>query len=216
MKNIFLLGILLFSISSCSSDTSNTILDEKENVSISIGYTLLQSGSMSRSSYADFYNKYIDTRKLTPTTYSISFKNKETGDSIIANGYWNENDFFTLREGVYEVSGISYPANSHKKGTAEYIAQDTVSLYFKEDILVQKDINHIVLNAKYDCFMILFQMDNIKNIYFSKDVNPLVEAYSIDDIYYMFFRDKRHIDNYGNVFKSPLYTEGQYNIRTLA
>ena len=93
-KNV-LIAILLILACSCSSEKEEQT-EEKQDVSLTIGYTLLNSGSMTRNTYSDFYNKYIDSRELTPYSYSISFKNIESGDSLVVKGMWNNRDFFTL------------------------------------------------------------------------------------------------------------------------
>lgn len=208
-KNVFI-AILLILACSCSSEKDEQT-EEKQDVSLTIGYTLVSSGSMTRSTYSDFYNKYIDSRKLTPYSYSISFKNLESGDSLIINGMWSNKDFFSLREGTYEIKGTSYPINSLKAGYAEYIAQDTVSLYFNEKMEITKNMNDIMLKANYDCFMLLFDNANIEDIYLRQDMNPKVNAYQLDNVFYMFIRDKKLLDEICTVHETPLYVKRNNN-----
>lgn len=203
IKNI-LSTMLLILVYSCSSGKEEQ-MEDKQDVSLTIGYTLVNSGSMARSTYSDFFNKYIDSRKLTPYSYSISFKNLENGDSLVINGIWNNKDFFSLREGLYEVKGISYPINSLKAGYAEYIAQDTLSLCFNEKMEITKKMNNIVLKAKYDCFMILLDNANIEAVYLRQDMTPKVNAYHLDNTFYMFVRDKKLLDEICTTHKTPLY-----------
>lgn len=208
-KNV-LIAILLILACSCSSEKEEQT-EEKQDVSLTIGYTLLNSGSMTRNIYSDFYNKYIDSRELTPYSYSISFKNIESGDSLVVKGMWNNRDFFTLREGNYEVKGISYPINSLKAGYAEYIAQDTVSLCFNEKIEITKNMSNIVLKANYDCFMILFDNANIEDVYLRQDMSPKVNAYQLGNVFYMFIRDKKLLDETCTIQETPLYVKKKDN-----
>lgn len=204
MKKILfaLFGVLLYS---CSSDEKEEPTEGIQDVSVTLSYTLANSGSMTRSTYSDFYNKYIETRLLTPSSYSISFKNIENGDSIVINGKWKNKNFFVLREGTYSVKGVSYPSNSVKPGFAEYIVQDTVSLCFDEKIEITKNMSNLSLKAKYDCFMLLFDNDDIDLIYYDQSINPKINSYKINNIFYMFVRNKKLIDDLGKVFNSPLY-----------
>lgn len=206
MNRNVLTTILLVLVCSCSSEKEGP-MKEKQDVSLTIGYTLINSGSMTKSTYSDFYDKYINSRVLTPCSYSISFKNIESGDSLVVNGLWENKDFFTLKEGNYEVKGTSYPMNSSKVGYKEYIVQDTVSLCFNEKMKITKDMNNLLLKANYDCCMILFDNANIKDIYLRKDMTPKVNAYKLDNVLYLFIRDKKILDEVCTELKTPLYIE---------
>lgn len=209
MKNLLLILLVLMFLS-CSSDNEvQNNLKNDEKVEFSLNYTLLKEGSMTKTtdSYSVFYNKYIETRRLTPQQYKISFKSIENGDSLVVQGYWENKDFIKLKEGKYEVRGISYPANSTQKGTAQYIAQDTVSLSFDEIVTITKEMYNLTLKANYNCLMLLFNNTNIEDIYIDKKITPKVNAYKLDDIFYMFIRDKKLIDDICTVHESPLYIQ---------
>ena len=88
MKKIASLLLLALCLVSCSNQEEPTI---QEEVNLDLDFTFVESGSMARSTgaevYNDFYEKYIKTKVLTPTTYSLTFKHKETGARSTINGY---------------------------------------------------------------------------------------------------------------------------------
>lgn len=208
MKNLSLSFLFILLFFSCSSDDEIiNIPNDNEEVEILLNYTLLKEGSMTKSMdlYSDFYNKYIETRKLTPRQYEISFKKMDESDSLVVKGYWENKDFIKLKEGKYKVKGISYPINSTKKGTAQYIAQDTVSLSFDEVVTITKDMDNLTLKANYNCFMLLFDNQNISDVFFDKKIHPNISAYKLDNVFYMFVRNKKTLDDICIVHGSPLY-----------
>lgn len=216
-EKITFILLLFFTLHSCTQNEE--INQSLEEVTLKLGYDFFESGNMTRSGnelYAEFFNKYIKTKKFTPRIYELSFKNITNGDSLVVRGNWENNDFLSLSKGTYKIKGISYPISSLKAGTARYIAQDTVSLCFDETIEVVENMNNLILKASYDCFMLMFDRDNFKKIIFGdEDMHPVVSAYEIDDIYYMFFRDKKIIDDISTTFSSLNCTRNDGNITEL-
>lgn len=73
MKKILLLMMTTLAITGCSNEEQDNLVPEE--VTVNIDYDFWESGSMSRSGvdlYTNFYNKYVKTKLLTPTTYSLS------------------------------------------------------------------------------------------------------------------------------------------------
>ena len=171
MKKMFSLMLLVitsvFCFTSCSNEEDVYIPQEVE---FTLDYTFIESGSMTRATGADvyneFYEKYIKTKQLTPTTYSLTFKNKETGAIATINGYWDKKDAIRLIEGEYEVIGMSSPKISVKGSPS-----DTVSISFNETIYITKDMSNLTLTAIYDSYLLLFDANNCTKCRFFHDNN---------------------------------------------
>lgn len=148
---------------SCSNDEEYRATQE---VDLTLDYTFVESGSMTKATgesvYNDFYEKYIKSKQLTPTTYSLTFTNKETGAITRINGRWDKKDAIRLTEGVYEVIGTSVPI--YKILTGE--PSDTAYLSFNETINITKDMSLLQLKANYDSFLLMFDAENVKEIYY--------------------------------------------------
>ena len=175
-----------------------------QEVELSVGYTFMESGSMSRASgsdvYNEFYENYIKTRVLTPTTYELTFTNTETGATATMNGLWKNKDAIRLTEGTYDVKGSSVPIYSKLKGEPS----DTTYLSFNEKITITKDMSSILLQAKYDSYLLMFDNQNIDKIYYqhyydSSYANTHIEhnLYKTESIFSLFIRDF----NYGDTNK---------------
>ena len=162
MKKVFSLMLLIATIAvacqSCSSD-NNEPAPEPQEVEVKLDYSLFESGSMTRSGetvYQQFYNDFIKTKELAPKTYSLSFvANNKYVQQV--SGKWGIDDAVLLREGTYSVSGTSAPAD----GT--YFS-DYMYLLFNEEVNISKEMTKLTLNAKYDCFLLMFDAVNIKTI----------------------------------------------------
>lgn len=176
MRKISLAAIAIAVLCSCEKQE----VREPETVSVSLDYTFVESGSMSRSGstlYTDFYNKYIKTKILTPQNYSLTITDtKENATVATVNGIWGKNDMINLKEGDYKITGTSTPRGK---------AQDTISIKFSETIKVTKATTKINLTASYDCYMLFFNKSNFKElrVYHS---SPYFTLSSKDNIYYTF------------------------------
>ena len=106
-------------------------------------------------------NKYIKTKKLTPTTYKLTFTNKQTGIVAEINGLWKSKDGIRLVEGEYEVSGTSYPI---ERTSGLNIPSDSVYLTFNETVNISKDAENLTLTAKYDSYLLMFDKTNYNSI----------------------------------------------------
>ena len=184
---------VIFAFSSCSEEE----IFIPQEVEFALDYTFVESGSMTRATgeevYSSFYNKYIKTKQLTPSTYSLTFTNKETGETAIINGRWDCKDAIRLMEGEYEVNGYSTPICNNA------IPSDTVSLIFNQTLNLTKETNHITLTAAYKSFLLLFDKKNSSKIKYSTRLSwsgsPEGEVYSDDNIYWLFFNDVKYNHN---------------------
>jgi hypothetical protein len=182
MKQIITLLLLALIAVSCSKDE---VVQEQEkvpqDVTFSLNYNLpFESGSMSRSfSYSTFYNKYVATKKLTPSTYNIVIQSETGANKITVSGRWDRNDFITLPEGKYKVAGTSTPNTT-------YSLQDTVSLAFNDVIEITSSTTSYSLNSSYDCYMLAFNADKYKSITFKNLQHKAPSKYLKDDIFFFF------------------------------
>lgn len=203
MKKLLITMLTMTSVvifTACSNDDEPYAPQEVE---ITLDYTFIESGTMTRATGADvyneFYEKYIKTRQLTPTTYSLTFTNKETGAVATINGEWNKKDGIRLPEGTYNVSGVSAPQLKYGKN----IPSDTVYLSFDELVIIQKDMQELKLTANYDSYLLLFDAtNNIKAKFYhyssnNSNVDINKDLYKAGDLLSIFIRDF----NYGNSYQ---------------
>lgn len=191
----------LVGFTSCSSDEED--IYSPQQVDLTIDYTFIESGSMTRVSttraigadvYDDFYNKYIKTKQLTPTTYSLTFRNKETGEVVMTiDGNWSETNNIRLPEGNYTVTGKSQPIEKETYYGYEY-PSDTVYLTFEEDVKIIKDMSNLTLTANYDAFLLLFDTENTEKI----RMNSERLLTSNNNVYWLFMRDKMYRTSSGS------------------
>ncbi len=199
MKKMFaamLITASLVCFTACSNDVEPYVPQEVE---FTLDYTFIKSGSMTRATdeevYNDFYERYIKTRQLTPTTYSLTFTNQETGAVATINGRWDKKDGIRLTEGVYEVTGTSTPIHEKLKGEPS----DTVYLSFNEAINIRKDMHQLLLHAHYDSYLLMFDGENAQELYYehyynSSYANTHVKhnLYKADPILSIFIRDLKY------------------------
>lgn len=183
--------IFAFTVIGCSNESD--LVQPKQEVDVTLDYSFMESGNMSRAAsdvYSNFYEKYIKSKRLTPTSYYLLFKNKETGVIAAVNGLWKNKDVIRLLEGEYEVTGSSYPNRKVQNAPL-----DTLYLTFKEDIVISKNMNTITLTAIHDSYMLIFDAYNSNKIDYKYDtrannsnatVNVTHPLTNLDDIYYMF------------------------------
>lgn len=172
--------------------------DSKENqqeqyieIGVTLGYTLPQSGSMTKGSadvYDAFYNAQIVTHNLTPDPYEISFLDKNNKPVATLAGKWSENALVRLPVGSYHVQGTSSGGSSWSDSYKK------ASLYFDEDITVNLMTTSIILHAQYDCFLLLFDAAGKSNAEWTKD-GSWSASYDngylskVDNLYYLFAQE---------------------------
>lgn len=190
MKKVFslmlLLATIIIALPSCSAEEDEPVTTPQE-VEVKLDYSLFESGSMARSGetvYQQFYNDYIKTKVLTPTAYSLSFV-KGTKEVMSVSGTWDSNDAIKLLEGDYIVTGTSAP-------TDRYVSE-TVYLNFNENITISKETDKVVLNAKYNCFLLMFNAETIKSAAWKFVSNSgETEMSKAGDVYYMFVAETQN------------------------
>lgn len=181
MKKVFSLMLIVTSFicfTACSNDEDEFYTPQE--VDLTLDYTFVESGSMAKASttratgadvYDDFYNNYIKTKQLTPTTYSLTFTNVATGaKTTINNGVWKNKDAIRLIEGEYTVTGTSAPQPIESEMLSHYIS-DTVFISFDETVRISKDMTNINLTAKYDSYLLMFDKDYCNEAYYHVYLN---------------------------------------------
>lgn len=185
MKKFLLVASAVIALTSCSSEESE-ITQAPHEVNVSLSYSLVESGSMTRNSgevYSDFYEKYIKTKQLAPKTFELTFTNKETGATAVIRGDWNKKHSFKLLTGIYEVTGISHPQANN--------CIDSLYLCFNENVTITNETTGINLTANYDSYLLMFDKSDKKDIklIFSSSTGGSGTTYSlnnIDNLYYAF------------------------------
>lgn len=183
MKKILLLMMTTLAIAGCSNEEQDNLVPEE--VTVNIDYDFWESGSMSRSGadlYTNFYNKYIKTKLLTPTTYSLLLKTKDMSQATQVNGYWGTTDGIRLIEGTYDITGGAVP-----KETGADI--DTLAMSFNEKVTITKETTAITLTAVHASYMLIFDASNTTSIQYSGYVYSTNRTYNlkkIDNIFYAF------------------------------
>ncbi|MBD5585338.1 MAG: hypothetical protein HDQ88_09670 [Clostridia bacterium] len=186
------MGVFSLLLSACGENSESEPSMEQEEVVIHLDYSLMESGSMSRASedvYSMFYDTYIKTKKITPRKYTLDFfskKDTEKADQFIKEitGWWGSNDGVRLPVDTYYVKGTSVPVLSTPPGCA----CDSVWLSFDETIAISNETKTVTLNAKYDCFLLLFDAKNVSSIeaYYFDKVSEKRYLNSTNDVYYLF------------------------------
>ena len=200
MKKLFSMMLVVASVVCVCSSCSEEEIYVPQEVAFTLDYTFAESGSMTRATgeevYSSFYDKYMKTKQLTPTTYSLTFTNKETGATATINGRWDKKDAIRLTEGAYEVTGTSAPLHKTRAGEPS----DTAYLSFNETINIKKDMSSLVLQAQYDSYLLMFDADNVKDIYYYHTSNYTSgnikrSLYEAEFVRSIFIRDLKYADS---------------------
>lgn len=107
MKRLFSMMLIMVSMMCVCSSCSEDEIYVPQEVAFTLDYTFAESGSMTRATgeevYSSFYDKYIKTKQLTPTTYSLTFTNKETGSSAprIKTGSPSDTVYISFSETIH-------------------------------------------------------------------------------------------------------------------
>lgn len=188
MKRFLLFAVPLFSLMlpSCSNDLEP--IDTKQEVSVNLDYSLMQSGSMSRAGddvYTNFYESCIKTKELAPKNFTLNFSEEGGTEICDIEGQWGDNEGIRIIEGSYKVTGVTHP---RYQSTAPKYAGDSLWLKFDETVRIAKDTKTITLSAKYDCFLLLFDASNIKDIntYYLYNDHLKFALNRHNNIYYLF------------------------------
>lgn len=175
-----------------------------------MGYSFVNEvGDMTRSGstlYNEFYEEYIKTKKLAPTSFNLTFTNKETAAETNIRGEWGKKHI-TLLTGEYEVVGSSVP---QKDGI------DTLFLNFEEDVTITPETQTVTLTAKYDSYLLLFNAENKDHIdyryHYPSSSYYTIELKNTGSVYYAFFKtfmfpEDNKILIYRNDISSTIYLD---------
>ncbi|MBR5480496.1 MAG: hypothetical protein IKU85_02190 [Bacteroidaceae bacterium] len=212
-----LISTASIAFTSCSSDNEEMTTNEPQMVNVKLDFTFEQSGDMTRANgaetYAAFYEKYIKTKKLTPKNYSLSFINKATGQEILSKkGMWEKKEGIQLPEGKYIISGISHPIEKYSDAPS-----DSVYMSFYEEVEITQNTYEITLSAKYASFLLLFDVNNIRNILLADEYNTAFpednkmykKLTKDDNCYWLFMVNNwygRYTANYGATYSYDYYS----------
>lgn len=216
MKKMFYIGLLALALCSCSKEEVDTTPKE---VDVKLDYTFAESGSMTRAGadmYGAFYDKYIKTKKLTPKTYSLTFKDKSTGyKTLEVSGAWDDNISVRLPSGNYTVTGMSHPIIENYENSPA----DTVYMKFSEDVTIKEDMTELVLTAQYDSYLLLFDKANASAVNYkgvyggSSNVSQrsqILPLSSDDRVYWSFLRSISYY--YTDVVNNAIIPYENYSI----
>lgn len=166
MKKLILFASVLIGLTGCGSDESVQPEMPKQDVSFSLDFTFIESGSMGgrggADAYTTFYNDYIKTKILTPKTYSLTFKNTDNGLTTTFAGHWGDNAMIKLPEGQYEVTGTSTP-------TAYTV--DSLKMSFNETVTLSKQTSSVTLSAVNESYLLMFDATTIESVLYDRNVS---------------------------------------------
>lgn len=184
-------------------DTDKTENSEDEEISIYFTYNLPTDvgGSMTKATntevFDDFYKKIVSAELVAPS-YNLILTDTTTSVKYEFTGNWNNHDMITLRTGTYHVVGASTASGEN--------IQERCSFTFDEIIEIKPSASSITLNAKYDCFLLVFSTNDITTI---SNYNGESETsfFSFKTYKYAFVNDKLYKDGK----QSSAYIGGTYN-----
>lgn len=211
MRKIIFLGTMILLLS-CSKQEIN-----QNDACFTIDYYFPDTGTMYSKSatsdavYQDFKKNYIDTRKVTPTKFYLTFKNEQDGTIAKINGDWTRQEGFMLPAGKYIVNGYSEPAEYNYSSTSDYAVTDTLYLSFSQTIELSAETDEIKLQATYNSYLLLFDKANIQDI--SKAYTYPLCFRNTENVYFAFISNSIAEDTHpisiirSNGDKSNLYLD---------
>lgn len=165
MKQFYILSVILFGglLVSCNKilDTERPDIMESEEIQVSLTYTLDTSvgQDMTKTTHSDifreFYNK-ITSADLVASDYSITLTEVNTGVKYVFVGSWASHHLVTIRTGKYRVTGTSTATGGN--------LQEKCSLYFDDEVSISSSATTVVLPAKYDCFLLVFNQTGVATL----------------------------------------------------
>lgn len=177
LSKLLFLGLIPLSCA-CSNDS-----EPIENISFSIDYTLMESGSMSRGGedvYSRFYNEMVKTKKIAPENYSLKFSTLDSEHQVMSvNGTWSEKNSIILPSGTYNVTGTSHPTTQSNC--------DSLYIVFDEAVQITSAMTKLMLKAKYDCYLLLFSTENITKVEATQaNTTSLFNLPKTNEVFYLF------------------------------
>ena len=182
---ILALSAVLFAAAACNKSQPQ---EPPVEVEFSLDYHFVESGSMTKSGeeiYSNFYEKYVKTKQLTPRTFTLKFKNVETGATSTFNGIWDKAHTVKMTTGEYEVTGESFPQMNYG-----HFNLDSLYICFDETVVITEATKSLNLTAKYDSWLLMFDKGDKDNIHYTINEtysDKSVDLKILDDVYYSFF-----------------------------
>lgn len=157
--------VLQFGLISCKNEEEPQVPQE---VTVSLDYAFMESGSMSRAAedaYNNFYETQIKTKKVCPKNFNLTFLTARGTTAMGSKGTWASNNAVRLLEGSYRVQGESSPKEVINKSqyTIQY-ACDSVYISFDATLDIVKTNPNITIPAKYNCSLILIPDENVTEL----------------------------------------------------
>lgn len=187
MKKIAIIITAILALLGCQKPTPEPIAKE---IQISLSYSIdtPKGNDMTKATDKDVYDifhQHMLTGELVASTYELEFTEINTGAKYSFSGSWKGTDMVTIIPGQYKVEGKS-------KSEGKYI-QSSASLIFDEEIEITSKTTSITLQAKFDCFLIVFAKSNIKTIrlyhtYYGDSSYNIFKT--LGEYYYMFGNGK--------------------------
>ena len=202
MKKFLLFELLALTLCCCSKNEAYTTPSE---IAVTLNYTFTESGNMMRSTgaevYNNFYNNYIKSKVLTPSCYTLKFTNIKTPATSQIKGKWKDKDLIRLPAGEYLITGTSSPIETESQGCPS----DTVYLNFNEIVMIKNDMEKLCLKAQYDSYLLFFDCNNYKEIYYYNDIKTTGDRHieikkdlKLADTHYMLFIKDLEYSNYSS------------------
>ena len=121
----------------------------------SIGDMMTRGAKTNAEVFDDFYQK-IKTGDLVAPSFELTLTEVSSGVVYTFKGKWNSHDLLTLRTGTYRVVGKSTADGDN--------IQEKCSFTFDEQIDISITSNVIILHAKYDCSLLIFNNEKIQTL----------------------------------------------------
>lgn len=169
MKTLIFLLLMSITYISCTKEPIEPI--NQENLYLTLNYVFpAKSGDITpkgESVYLTFYNKYIEGRILTPRIYYANLFDADNHIGASIYGKWGEEKLFIVPPGKYAIDGVSWPVGYISFGTAITggVCGDTAYLAFHDTIEVTQTSTNFVLNAEYDCSLVLLDTTEVKETF---------------------------------------------------
>lgn len=131
--------------------------------------------------YLQFHQKIL-SRQLVANQYTLTFTNKETGETFRVDGKFNSNELVSIKVGSYKITGSA-------NASGECI-QDKCSIKFDTEAVVTANTSKLVLKADYNCFLLIFDKNVVSDAYvtYVNVWSSLEEKhfFELDNVYYGF------------------------------
>lgn len=161
--------------------------EEDSTITLSIVYTLnsiygnnMTGTKASNSEIFDSLYQKMGNGSLTASSYELTFTEENKNIVYTFSGNWADKQKVTLRTGTYHVTGTSTAEGEN--------IQEKCSLKFDETVVVNNESSTIVLNAKYNCSLIIFCDASIASISNNNGNNVVKPLFSFGNYFYAFIR----------------------------